>query len=109
MLMMPPWPKERVTEALLFEYTGLDYFGPLYVKCYYHRLTANKLLKVWKYGQGNLNCFWRLWRTEYLLSLREQAQTQLKRHGKQASNIPRIGDVVLIKDNLPRRRWRIGS
>ena len=29
---MPPWPKERVNEALPFEYTGLDYFGPLYVK-----------------------------------------------------------------------------
>ena len=31
---MPPWPKERVTEALPLEYTGLDYFGPLYVKYY---------------------------------------------------------------------------
>ena len=31
---MPPWPKERVTEAQPFEYTGLDYFGPLYVKQY---------------------------------------------------------------------------
>ena len=29
---MAPWPKERVTEALPFEYTGLDYFGPLYSK-----------------------------------------------------------------------------
>ena len=29
-----PWPKERVAEALPFEYTGLDYFGPLYVKYY---------------------------------------------------------------------------
>ena len=29
---MPPWPKKRVVEALPFEYTGLDYFGPLYIK-----------------------------------------------------------------------------
>ena len=29
---MPPWPKERVNEALLFQYTGLDYFGPMYIK-----------------------------------------------------------------------------
>ena len=29
---MPPWPKERVTEALPFQYTGLDYFGPLFIK-----------------------------------------------------------------------------
>ena len=33
---MHPWPKERVTEALPFEYTGLDYFAPLYIKCYNH-------------------------------------------------------------------------
>jgi len=31
---MPPWPKERVNEALPFQYTGLDYFGPLYIKEY---------------------------------------------------------------------------
>jgi len=31
---MPPWPKERITEALPLEHTGLDYFGPLYVKYY---------------------------------------------------------------------------
>ena len=31
---MPPWPKERVVEALPFEYTGIDYFGPLYIKQY---------------------------------------------------------------------------
>ena len=31
---MPPWPKERVVQALHFEYTGLDYFGPLYIKQY---------------------------------------------------------------------------
>ena len=31
---MPPWPKERVVQALPFEYTGLDYFGPLYIKQY---------------------------------------------------------------------------
>ena len=37
---MPPWPKnkwwpkERVVEALPFEHTELDYFGPLYIKRY---------------------------------------------------------------------------
>lgn len=31
---MPPWPKEQVVEALPFEYTGLDYYGPLYIKQY---------------------------------------------------------------------------
>jgi len=31
---MSPWPKEQVVEALPFENTGLDYFGPLYIKRY---------------------------------------------------------------------------
>ena len=48
---MPPWPKERVNEALPFEYTGLDYFGPLYVKQYPHtsdqKTTPCKDKKVW--------------------------------------------------------------
>ena len=31
---MPPWPKERVMQSIPFEYTGVDYFGPMYVKYY---------------------------------------------------------------------------
>ena len=34
MPQMPPWPKERVVQSIPFEYTGLDYFGPLYIKSY---------------------------------------------------------------------------
>lgn len=29
---MPPWPKERVTRSSPFEYSGVDYLGPVYVK-----------------------------------------------------------------------------
>ena len=29
---MPPYPKERVTAAAPFSFTGLDYLGPLYIK-----------------------------------------------------------------------------
>ena len=28
---MPPWPKERVMQSVPFEYTGVDYFGPMYM------------------------------------------------------------------------------
>jgi len=63
--------------------------------------TASKLLDAWKYGQRNLDYFWGLWRTEYLLSLRERAQTQLRVYNKQVSNTPKVGDVVSIKDKLP--------
>jgi len=50
MSRMPPWPKERVNEALYFEYTGFDYFGPLYIKQYSHapdQKSAPVIKKVW--------------------------------------------------------------
>ena len=33
--------------------------------------SAKKLLLTWKKGQKHLNMFWKTWRDEYLLSLRE--------------------------------------
>jgi len=47
---MPLWPKERVNKALPFEYTGLDHFGPLYIKQYSHapdQKSAQVIKKVW--------------------------------------------------------------
>ena len=29
---MAPWPREQVSKATPFTYTGLDYLGPLYIK-----------------------------------------------------------------------------
>ena len=29
---MPPWPKERVSKSVPFQYVGLDYLGPIRVK-----------------------------------------------------------------------------
>ena len=29
---MSPWPRNKVIRSLPFQYTGLDYFGPLYIK-----------------------------------------------------------------------------
>jgi len=52
--------------------------------------------------------FWQLWKNDYLLNLRERAQMYLKGPKKQAHNIPQVGDVVLIKENLPRGRWKVG-
>ena len=39
--MMSPWPKSRVTISPSFTCTGIDYFGPLYVK------DTQKQMKVW--------------------------------------------------------------
>ena len=69
---------------------------------------ADKLLNVWKRGQQKMKQFWQLWKNDYLLNLRERAQLYLKGPKKQAHNIPQVGDVVLIKENLPRGRWKVG-
>jgi len=29
---MPPWPRQRVSESLPFQFTGLDYLGPVFIK-----------------------------------------------------------------------------
>lgn len=47
---MPPWPKERVMQSIPFEYTGVDYFGPMYVKYYNAEETQGEspaTKKVW--------------------------------------------------------------
>ena len=71
---------------------------------------AEKVLKVWKQGQQKLKQFWKLWRSEYLLNLRERAQNLMSLKGptKQAHNSPQVGDVVLIKEDLPQGRWKVG-
>ena len=69
---------------------------------------AEKVLKVWKRGHQKLKQFWELWRSDYLLNLRERSQMSFKSSKNLANSIPQVGDVVLIKDNLPRRRWRAG-
>lgn len=67
--------------------------------------TAQQLLETWKRGQRRLNQFWSLWKNDYLLSLRERVQ----KPGQQINRSPQIGEVVLIKDNLPRSRWKVGK
>ena len=70
--------------------------------------TTDKLLDIWKCGQRKLNEFWNLWKNDYLLSLRERTQASLKSSKKQSNHVPQIRDVVLIKEDLPRGRWKIG-
>lgn len=43
-----------------------------------------------------------------MLSLKDRAQISLKHPKRQAHNVPRVGNVVLIKENLPRGRWKAG-
>ena len=69
---------------------------------------ATKVLRVWKRGQQKLKQFWELWRNDNLLNLRERTQMSLKGLKKPAHNTPQLGNVVLIKENLPCGKWRVG-
>jgi len=61
-------------------------------------------MEVWT---ETLNQFWNLWGSEYLLSLRERTQSFLKGPRSTAGTVPEVGDIVLIKENLPRGKWKI--
>ena len=71
--------------------------------------SAERLLQIWKKGQKLLNSFWQVWRNEYLLSLRERTQTHLKTKKLKSHISPSVGDIVLIKDDIPRGCWRLGK
>ena len=55
-----------------------------------------------------LDRFWKIWRNDYLLSLRERSQIKLKETRVKSPYSATKGDIVLIKDELPRGSWRIG-
>ena len=59
-------------------------------------------------GAKHIDSFWKIWREEYLLSLRERSQGSLKGPRTQSPFSANVGDVILIKDDLPRGSWRMG-
>ncbi|KAL1447378.1 hypothetical protein WDU94_005595 [Cyamophila willieti] len=66
------------------------------------------LINLWKKGNNFLNVFWRAWHNQYLMSLRERNNLLFKQ-GKVMSTVPKVGDVVLIKQpNLTRSSWPYG-
>ena len=70
--------------------------------------SADRLLITWKKGLKHLNALWKIWRDDYLLSLRERSQVKLKESRILSPYSAKIGDVILIRDNLPRGSWRMG-
>ena len=70
--------------------------------------SSDKLLEKWKKGSKHIDRFWSIWRTEYLLSLRERFQTQLTSPKTQSPHQPNEGDIVLVHDDLPRGTWKTG-
>lgn len=60
-------------------------------------------------GRKLLEQFWTIWRNDYLTSLRERTQSNVKQKRVLSNISPSVGDVVLIKDNVPRGTWRLGK
>lgn len=70
--------------------------------------SAERMVNMWKKGLKHLNSFWKIWTDDYLLSLRERPQRKLKEPRTKSPFSANVGDVILIKDDLPRGMWRIG-
>ena len=64
--------------------------------------SSEQLLEFWKKGQTQLNNLWKIWYDEYILSLRERYQSKLKGAGVQSHVTPKIGQIVHLKEDLPR-------
>lgn len=53
--------------------------------------------------------FWKIWRDEYIASLRERTQSEIKTGRIQSHYEPHINDIVLVKDNCARGQWKFGK
>ena len=70
--------------------------------------SAKKLLETLKKGQKYLEHFWKIWKDDYLLSLRERSQICKHHPGIQSKQEPWVGDFVQIQEIIPRGSWKIG-
>ncbi|XP_066926074.1 uncharacterized protein [Clytia hemisphaerica] len=66
------------------------------------------LLDTWKRGQRMLETFWKIWKNDYLLNLRERTKSRLSSPRIQAHEKPNVGDIVQLKDDTPRGSWKLG-
>ena len=66
------------------------------------------MLEIWKCEQKLLNQFQIIWRQEYLSNLRERSWTLLKGPRSSTDFTPKVGNVVLVKENHSRGSWKVG-
>uniref|UniRef100_A0AAF5RWJ7 DUF5641 domain-containing protein n=1 Tax=Wuchereria bancrofti TaxID=6293 RepID=A0AAF5RWJ7_WUCBA len=70
--------------------------------------TKDKLIKYWANTLKTLDVFWKLWREEYLTSLRERTQKELISPRLAEKRIPRENEIVLlIEPETPRSIWEL--
>ncbi len=71
--------------------------------------SRQKLLRAWRKSLTHVDRFWELWRSDYLLSLREK--WSMTHHGpnRQSSSTPVIGEIVLLGQEGPRGTWPLAK
>ena len=74
----------------------------------YNLSSSKNLLEIWKKGQRHQEELWKIWKSDYLLNLRERSQIYIKHPRLQSFQEPRVGDIVQVKENSPRGTWRVG-
>ena len=75
-----------------------------------HENSTIKLIENRKKGQKHLDLFWKVWKDEYLLSLRERIPLVHKQSKTYCDKEPIEGTIVIVKDNnLPRSSWKLGK
>ena len=76
---------------------------------YGKKSSTDKLVEIWSKGQQHLNSLWRVWKDDYLLNLRERRQKHIKGPQIQAAEEPKVGSIVLLKEDLPRGVWKMAK
>jgi len=62
----------------------------------------------WRKGLEQLNCFWEIWKRDYLLSLRTTLPLYHKRSRSERSRQPKVEEVVIVKDeSMTHRAWKL--
>ena len=71
--------------------------------------TSRNLIELWKKGQKHLDSFWKVWKSQYLLCLRERFRRDLKAPKIRAKEIPQIGNIVVVQDSIARGMWKLAK
>lgn len=64
-------------------------------------------MQTWLKGVRQRDVYWKRWRDEYLLSLREHHQWEVKQRGRVSDVRPKVGDVVHVREDVPRGMWKL--
>ena len=66
----------------------------------------DQLINAWSNENKLVQVFWKMWSSQYLLSLRERKQTQFKKNSNIGQSVHEK-DVVLFKPDKQKLSWRL--